>query len=107
MKIIKNNLIPFKGFKAINLFGILLVRGDQNIDMITMNHEKIHTEQIKEMLYIFYYIGYLIEWLIKLIFYGKKSYRHISFEQEAYQYENSMSYLERRKSYCWVKYLFS
>ena len=28
MKIIRNNIIPFKGYKAINLFGILFVRGD-------------------------------------------------------------------------------
>ena len=28
MKIIYNNIIPFKGFKAMNLFGVLFVRKD-------------------------------------------------------------------------------
>ena len=28
MKIIYNNTIPFKGFKAMNLFGVLFVRND-------------------------------------------------------------------------------
>lgn len=28
MKIIRNNLIPFKGYKAINLFGILFASED-------------------------------------------------------------------------------
>ena len=28
MKIIRNNTIPFKGFAAVNLFGVLFIRGD-------------------------------------------------------------------------------
>lgn len=28
MKIIRNNTIPVKGFKAINIFGVLFVRGN-------------------------------------------------------------------------------
>lgn len=39
--IIKNNIIPFKGYKAINLFGIIFTRKDLN--EIDINHEKIHT----------------------------------------------------------------
>lgn len=30
MLIVKNNIIPFKGFKAIYLFGFLFTRGDSN-----------------------------------------------------------------------------
>ena len=41
MKIIRNKIIPFKGFKAINLFGILFVRGDSKINEI------IYYEQIR------------------------------------------------------------
>ena len=53
MKIVRNNIIPFKGYKAMNLFGVLFVRGNARIDDINLNHEKIHTAQIKEMLYVF------------------------------------------------------
>ena len=61
MKIIKNKIIPFKGFKAINLFGILFVRGDSEVDSTTVNHELIHTAQMKELLYIFFYLWYVID----------------------------------------------
>jgi hypothetical protein len=61
MKIIYNNIIPFPGFKAINLFGILFVRNGAYIDKYTLNHEEIHTYQMKELLYIFFYIWYVIE----------------------------------------------
>ena len=70
MKIIRNNIIPFSGYKAMNLFGVLFVRGNAKIDDITLNHEKIHTAQIKEMLYVFFYVWYAIEWLIRLFMKG-------------------------------------
>lgn len=41
MKIIYNKFIPFKGFVAINLFGILFVRKEykSRINPIVINHE--------------------------------------------------------------------
>lgn len=64
MKIIYNNFIPFKGFLAINLFGILFVRGtDRDINDVVLNHERIHTAQMKELNYFFFYIIYLMEWI--------------------------------------------
>lgn len=105
MKIIRNNIIPFKGFKAINLFGILFVRGNANIDSVTLTHEEIHTKQMKEMLYIFFYVWYFIEWLIKLPFYGRKAYNNISFEREAYMMQKYPEYLSHRTHYSWVSYI--
>lgn len=104
MKVIYNNIIPFPGYKAINLFGILFARKGSNIDNVTINHESIHTEQMKEMLYIFFYIWYIIEWIIRLFKKGN-AYRNISFEQEAYDNENNLDYLKTRKHYGWFKYL--
>lgn len=43
MKIIYNNVIPFKGFKAINLFGIVFVKNECKMNNIDINHEKIHS----------------------------------------------------------------
>lgn len=107
MKIIRNNIIPFKGYKAINLFGILFVRNDAVVGSVDINHEEIHTEQMKEMLYVFFYLWYGIEWLVRLIQYrdAHKAYRNISFEREAYINQRSMGYLQGRGRYAWVKYL--
>ena len=103
MKIIYNNIIPFKGFLAINLFGILFVRKDSNhiLSNFDINHEAIHTAQMKELLYIFFYIWYVIEWLILLIKYKDqmKAYRNIRFEKEAYDNEKDLSYLYHRKKF--------
>ena len=107
MKIVRNNIIPFKGYKAVNLFGILFVRGDSVIGSVDINHESIHTAQMKEMLYVFFYLWYVIEWLVRLVQYrnARTAYRNISFEREAYMNQGNMGYLQGRGRYAWVKYL--
>jgi len=107
MKVIYNNIIPFKGYRALNFFGILFLRRDVKQDECTINHESIHTHQMKELLYIFFYPWYGIEWLIRLLCYwnGHKAYRNISFEVEAYKYEKDFTYLQSRKKYDWIKYI--
>ena len=104
MKIIRNKYIPFKGFRAINLFGILFVRGNARISERTIRHETIHTAQMKEMLYIFFYLWYVTEWLIRLFMKGN-AYRNISFEREAYSNEKDLGYLDNRKRFAWIKYI--
>jgi hypothetical protein len=107
MKIIHNNIIPPKGFSAINLFGILFVRKGVTITGRLIDHEKIHTAQMKELLYIFFYIWYVLEWLIKLVRYEEQSYRNISFEREAYSKDYNPNYLKNRKIYSFIKYLWT
>jgi len=71
-------------------------------------HETIHWEQEKETLIIGFYLWYILEFLIRWIISGfkwKKSYRAISFEQEAYEGEKNPKYLTIRKHYNWIKYL--
>lgn len=104
MKIIYNNIIPFPGYKAINLFGLLFVRKGAVMSEEDINHESIHTAQMKEMLYIFFYIWYIIEWVIRLFKKGN-AYRNISFEQEAYSNEDNLEYLKDRKHYAWFKHI--
>ena len=103
MKVFYNDFIPFKGFKAINLFGILFARNGSTISDVDLNHESIHTEQIKELGYIPFYIIYLIEWFVRLFKKGN-AYRNISFEQEAYTNERNLDYPKTRKRYNWLKY---
>lgn len=85
MRMIFNDIIPFKGFSVINLFGVLFVRKRVVLNDVLINHEKIHTKQMQELGYVFFYLFYLVEWIIKLFRYGKHSYYNISFEREAYQ----------------------
>ncbi len=105
MKIIYNKIIPFrKNFYAINLFGILFAKGA--CDAVTINHEKIHTAQIKELGYVFFYLIYILEWFIRIIQYRgyTKGYYNISFEREAYANQYNLTYLQSRKLFSFKHY---
>ena len=106
MKIIYNSILPFKGFKAMNLFGILLVRKEYRDSMYPkdFNHERIHTAQMRELLYIGFYIIYFLEWLLRLVLNPRRAYFSISFEEEAYRFERNHNYLSQRKHFAqWRK----
>lgn len=128
---IKNNIIPFGSFKALNLFGILFYKGTKPSKKV-VRHESIHTYQIIEvmlsflpislfigivtkiwigiLLFIFsYYLLYFIEYFIRMFMYHtlREAYRNISFEREAYNNEKDLEYLKNRKFFSWLKYIRS
>ncbi len=99
MRVIHNKWIPFKGFKAINLFGICFVRKPHKMTPHDYNHENIHTAQMRELGYIFFYILYFVEWLYRLVFHTSTAYRGISFEREAFEHQYDYDYLEHREKF--------
>lgn len=104
MKIVYNKWIPFKGFCAINLFGVIFARKECKVTPRTINHEKIHTAQMRELGYIGFYVLYFLEWVYRLMVDTNRAYRAISFETEAYEHQYDYSYLESRKPYAmWRK----
>lgn len=92
---------------CMNLFGTFWTRSSDWIDKYVINHEKIHTAQQRELLFIPFYILYLIEWCIRCFQYNscKQAYYNISFEREAYKYGKDLMYLKNRKPYSWIKFL--
>lgn len=117
MKVIKNSFIPWGYADYINLFGVIFTKRDNiKLSKQVINHESIHTLQMKYLLYIPFYILYVIEWLFKIpvaMFinqskYGllQYAYRSISFEQMAYYNDKNYDYLETANPYEWVKYIF-
>lgn len=112
MKVIYNSILPFRGFIAINLFGVVFVRkkykqyANTFIMKQTLNHESIHTAQMRELLFIPYYLLYLLEWIYRLTTPPMKTaYRDISFEREAKANQQNFDYVEQRKPYSFIKYL--
>lgn len=98
MKIIYNNIIPLKGFRAMSFCGIIFARtSSKPLSKETINHENTHLEQQKELLFIGFFIIYLIEFLFK-------GYYGISFERESYINQNNLNYLKTRKHYSSFKY---
>lgn len=103
MKVIQNKWIPFKGYKYINLFGLIFTRDASKINAKEYNHEKIHLKQMQEMLWLPFYLWYGVEYcIIRLLrFFDKQDvvYHDVSFEEEAYNNENNYAYPETRKHY--------
>lgn len=95
-----------KGY-CLNLFGSLWAKDTSWIDTHVINHERIHTEQMKELLFIPFYILYFIEWLVRLVEYRNWdcAYRNISFEREAYAHGHDMTYLKQRRRYSFLHYI--
>ncbi len=106
VKIIYNKIIPIgKDFTVINLFGVLFSK--RKLTPIMLNHEQIHTFQIKELGFIFFYIFYILEWIVRLIQFRsfRKAYLNISFEKEAFKNQEDSLYLKSRENYSFLKYL--
>lgn len=102
MLIITNSLLPFgRDYYAINLFGVIFVKRQRGLTPSQRNHEYIHTLQMRELGYIFFYIAYLAEWLVRLAIYRNQSraYSSISFEREAYTHQSDLSYTSRRRHF--------
>lgn len=87
------------GFYAINLFGFIFTCRELTQEEI--NHERIHTAQAKELLFLPFYIWYVLEWIWLLLKFknAMKAYYGIRFEKEAYRHQYDLNYLDRRKHY--------
>ena len=105
--IIRNRFIPIRGFAAINLFGIIFVRRGVPLSPVLLNHERIHSRQQREMLYLGFFVWYIAEWLIRcaLTRNALRAYRQISFEREAYVHDHDLKYLRHRPLFAWCRYL--
>lgn len=105
MPVIKNKILPIgKKFYAINLFGLIFAKGD--CDVITLNHEKIHSRQMLELLILPFYLLYVIEWIFRLFQYKDSflAYKNISFEREAYSNQYDPHYLSKKKPFSFIRY---
>lgn len=107
MTTIKNDNIC-KFFNCIGFAFYPFVVVKNNASDFTINHEKIHIRQQKEMFVIFFYLVYGLNFIYNLFLYkdSYKAYRNIIFEREAYQNEKNLNYLKERKPFAFLKYEF-
>lgn len=98
MKVLRSRWFPFKGYAAMNVCGVIIVRHGYVLSPILLNHESIHTAQMRELCYLPFYVLYFIEWLVRLMLPGN-AYRNISFEREAYNHDHDTTYLMHRRHY--------
>lgn len=99
----------YKNYVGLSLWPFIILKHDKlKNDKDLINHEKIHLRQQKELLIIPFYIFYVLEWALRSLFYFDtyKAYQNLSFEREAYKNEKIPDYLEKRKPYNFMKYIF-
>lgn len=129
MFVIYNKFFPFGGFKMCNILTCLFTKS-RNISQTDLNHEKIHSCQMIETailitlligivmwltncslwwsllgilsFYAIYGLETLIIWFFHTTFHG--AYRDVSFEEEAYNHDHDLNYIQNRKLFNWVKY---
>lgn len=127
---IRNSIIPFGRFVALNYFGLVFMK--RPLCAEEENHEAIHTRQQVEWLIpytaallalilgcgwswwwlcsvpfcyhvILYCTLWLVEWLLPPY---DRAYRDLPLERECYDNEADPMYLKRRRCFAWIKYLF-
>jgi len=87
MRVIYNSIIPFRGFVAINLCGVIFARKEYKpLGQSVLKHEAVHTMQMQRDGYVHFYAKYLLEYLRGLVKYKNTylAYRNVSYEVEAY-----------------------
>lgn len=111
--VIQNSRIPgwlswFITINAITIYPFIIFRNET--DDVTINHERIHIVQQRELLVLPFYVLYVGYWLINKFVHKEDSriaYYNIPFEIEAYQNDENFSYLLNRKWFSWRKYFAS
>ncbi len=99
----------FMNVGGITLYPFIFLKSkykDSERGKVILNHEKIHIEQQQELLIVFFYIIYLIEFIRGIIIYEdvNKAYKRISFEREAYAKQGNQNYLKKRERFAWLNY---
>ena len=97
-----------KGFCAVTIYPFVILKNQESRnDVVLLNHEYIHLRQQKELFWVFFFLWYGIEYLIRLIYYKNSylAYRNISFEREAYHHEFDLDYLKNRKPLEFFRFL--
>lgn len=107
MIIVFRTLLKNTKINGITLFPFILLRNKSDRkNAVLINHEKIHLRQQLELLVIFFYLWYIIEYFYWFLKYknNMKAYHSISFEKEAFAKESDMDYLKTRPFWNFLKY---
>jgi hypothetical protein len=108
MIIIANKYLIPRGYTAIAIYPFIILRKKEySGNTVLINHEKIHLHQQAELLWLFFFIWYVLEFLIRFIALRnrKAAYKNICLEKEAYAMEQNLEYLKARKMFSFLKFL--
>jgi hypothetical protein len=105
--IVSKYLIP-TGYKGLTIFPFIILKSKKDkLDIVLVNHERIHIQQQIELLFVPFFVWYFCEYIIRLLQFKDHylAYKNIGFEKEAYAYEADLQYLKTRPLWSFLKYL--
>jgi len=104
--IVTTRFVPYSAM-AIYPF-ILVKRKEFSENAVLINHERIHHRQQLELLVLPFYLIYLLNYLINLIRYRNhhRAYKEIIFEREAFAQDADLDYLNKRRLYSFLKFIY-
>jgi len=100
-------LIP-KNYTGLAIYPFIFLKSKSlSNNWVLINHERIHLKQQLELLWVFFFLWYSLEFLFHLIRLRNwnDAYKNISFEKEAYENEGNPNYLKERKLWSFLNYL--
>ena len=107
MIFVSKYIVP-KGYTGLALFPFVFVKhAHLKLNKVFVNHEHIHLKQQLELLIFPFFIWYGVDFLVRYVHYKNwyDAYRNIGFEREAYQNEENLEYLKKRRFWSFLKYL--
>ncbi|UOE37247.1 MULTISPECIES: hypothetical protein [Chryseobacterium] len=107
MIIVCQFLLKNTKINGITLYPFILIRKPEDKrNKVLINHEKIHLRQQLELLIVFFYVWYVVEYYYHYFKLKNEyqAYKSISFEREAYAMEHDINYLKNRKLWSFWKF---
>lgn len=95
--------------KAAALFPVIIIRNQQVLTPIVLNHERIHHRQQLETLYIGLWLISALESAYSRIWLklpAQERYFYQASEQEAHQHQTDLDYLHKRRAFSVYHYIF-
>jgi hypothetical protein len=117
--VVRNSKIPkllsiFINARAVTIFPFIFISDEG--DEITINHEKIHIEQYRELWVLGFLFMYTVDYIRSLYLlrhvrkdlgtseWTSAAYYNIRFEQEAHAHQQEFDYLQKRSKNSWTNY---
>lgn len=90
---------------AITLYPFIISRN--KMSKTTLNHERIHLVQQRELWLLGFYVLYVLYWLRGKVsgMTSRAAYMNIPFEKEAYEMEEDPTYITCREPFSWKHFI--
>lgn len=102
------NILSLCFADAFTIYPFIFIKKEYKNNYTLLVHEKIHIKQQTELFLFLYFILYILDFCKNYLKYKDiyKAYKNVIFEKEAYIASNTYDYLNKRKPFQFIDYIF-